>query len=63
MNNIYSWYKSGAVWTVVLMFLVGGFQNITSFLPAGGEQVVLLILGIVASYLHVNLAQNLGASN
>jgi hypothetical protein len=63
MNNTYSFLRSGTFYTIVLMFLVGGFQNITSFLPAGGEPVIMAVLGVIATWLHVNLATNLGARN
>ena len=62
-NTNYAWYRSSAVWTIVLMFIVGGFQNITGFLPAGAETVIMAVLGVIASYLHVSLGNKLGAKN
>ncbi len=61
--NTYSFYKSKTFWTVVVMFVIGGFQNISSFLPAGSETIVLGVLGIIATYFHVSTAKAGGVTN
>ncbi len=50
--------KSRTFWTVVVMFLVGGVQAITQFIPAGLLPFVEGGLGLLATYFHVNPSQN-----
>lgn len=49
---------SRTVWTVVVMFLIGGVQAITSVIPAGIETPLMGVLGIIAIYFKVNPSQN-----
>ena len=63
MNTNYSFLRSGAFYSVLVMFLIGGFKAISDVIPAGFETIIMGLLGILATYLHVSLAQSLGARN
>lgn len=54
----YSIFKSRTFWTVVVMFIVGGTNAVASFIPVGIEPIVMLALGGLATYFHVNPSQN-----
>ena len=53
-TNTYSFLKSRTFYTIVIMFLVGGVHGITSFLPSGAETIIMAVLGVVATYFHVD---------
>ncbi len=53
----YSILKSRTVWTVVVMFIVGGTNAVASFIPAGWETPIMGVLTILAGYFHVNPSQ------
>ena len=62
-TNTYSFLRSGTFYTFVIMFLIGGFQNVDNLLPAGITPVILGALGLLGTYLHVSLATKMGAVN
>ena len=61
--NTYSWYKSGAVWSFIIMFLVGGIQAVSNSINPALLAVIMAVLGLAGSYFHVSLANSLGARN
>lgn len=63
MNTNYAFWRSGAFWSVVVMFLIGGFQNISSMIPAGWEPIIMGLMGVLATYFHVSVAKQFGATN
>jgi hypothetical protein len=58
MSNIILILKSRTFWTVVAMFVIGGTNAVSSFIPTGLEPVVMLVLGGLATYFHINPSQN-----
>lgn len=54
----YSILKSRTVWTVFAMFLIGGVQAVSAFIPVPFQSFVEGILGLAAVYFHVNPSQN-----
>lgn len=59
----YSLLKSRTFWSIVAMFVIGGTNAITSLLPQGAEPFVMLFLGVLASYFHLDTAKTVGARN
>lgn len=57
MNKIFKLLTSRTFWVIVLMFLVGGTHAITQFLPSALVMPLEGVLGLLASYLHVNPSQ------
>lgn len=53
----YSIFKSRTFWTIVAMFIIGGLNAIVPVLPAGMQTVLMGILGVAATYFHVNPTQ------
>lgn len=51
-------FFSRTFWTVVAMFVVGGLNAITPVLPPNVQAVVVALLGVLATYFHVNPSQN-----
>lgn len=54
LNKLIVASKSRTVWTIVLMFLVGGVTSIHDVLPAGSVPFIDGILGLLAIYFRVN---------
>lgn len=50
--------KSRTVWTVIAMFVVGGLNAIVPVLPADLQTGLMALLGIAATYFHINPSQN-----
>lgn len=55
-------FKSRTFWTILVMFIVGGTNAIVSFIPTGLETPVMGLLGLLATYFHVNPSQSYGNS-
>jgi len=47
-------------WTIAVMFLIGGFEAITSMIPEGISTFVLGFLALLATYFKMNPSQNYG---
>lgn len=58
MNKIILALKSRTVWTVIVMFLIGGVNAVASFIPAGLETPVMGALALLAAYFKVTPSQN-----
>ena len=43
------------------MFILGGVQNVTAFMPTSLATMVNAVLMAVAIYFHINPSQNYGA--
>lgn len=54
MNKI---LKSRTFWTIVVMFLIGGFEAISGLIPDVFVTPALGILGILATYFKLNPSQ------
>lgn len=57
MNKLVQVLKSRTIWTLVILFVINGFNGIRESIPATALQVVDLLLGLAAAYLHVNPSQ------
>ena len=53
--------KSRTTWTIFFMFILGGVQNVTAFMPTSLATMVNAVLMAVAIYFHINPSQNYGA--
>jgi hypothetical protein len=53
----FSLLKSRTVWTVFLMFVVGGVNAITQFLPPEIQSTAMAVLSGLAVYFHTNPSQ------
>lgn len=59
----YSWWKSPAVISFILMFIAGGVQAVSSAIPSTILTIIMGALALAGSYFHVSLANSLGAKN
>lgn len=57
MNKVSLALKSKTTWTVVAMFVIGGTNAISSFIPSSLEPVVMGALGLLAVYFKVTPSQ------
>jgi len=55
--NISQTFKSRTVWMVVILFLIGGFEAITNFIPGSILTIVMAVLSALAIYFRVNPKQ------
>lgn len=58
MDKVKQVIGSRTIWTVVAMFIIGGVNNVASFIPSGDMVYVNLILSGLAMYFHVNPSQD-----
>ena len=54
MNKIKLILCSKTVWTIVVLFIIGGVQNITQFIPENIMPIIQATLGLLAVYFKVN---------
>ncbi|MDE2232892.1 MAG: hypothetical protein KGJ90_02055 [Patescibacteria group bacterium] len=57
MQPNFSILFSKTFWTIVAMFIVGGGNAIVPVLPPAVQAIFLGLLGILATYFHVNPSQ------
>ena len=50
--------KSRTAWTILAMFLVGGIEAVSGFIPAGWTPLVQGVLGIAALYFKASPSQD-----
>jgi hypothetical protein len=53
----YSIFKSRTVWVFFFMFIVGGVNATTNVLPSTIVEPLMIILGLLGTYYHVNPSQ------
>ena len=58
MNTFVTAIKSRTVWTVVVMFLIGGVHSVSSLIPQWAVEPALGFLGLLAVYFKLNPSQN-----
>ena len=58
MDQFLQALKSRTVWTVALMFLIGGTEAIADVLPDTVETFILFVLGTLAAFFKVNPSQD-----
>ena len=61
MTTLMKMLMSRTVWTIVLMFLVGGIQAVTDLIPLWLLPYVQGVLGLIAIYFKMNPSQKYGA--
>lgn len=49
--------KSRTVWTVVALFIIGGTNAVSSYIPSGLEPIVMGALSLLAVYFKLNPSQ------
>ncbi len=57
MSKIALTLRSRTFWTIVLLFVIGGFDSISNVIPAGMATPVEGVLALLAAYFHVNPSQ------
>lgn len=57
MKTIIKALRSRTIWVVVLMFVIGGVNAISDFIPDGVETPLLAVLGFLAVYFKINPSQ------
>jgi len=50
--------KSRTTWTIVVLFVIGGFQNITGYIPESIMPIINSVLGLLAIYFKISPSQN-----
>lgn len=63
MNNTYSLFRSKTFWTLVIMSVLPIANAIVPVLPASVQDVVTVLLGLVAAQFHKSTATSSGAVN
>lgn len=53
----FSTFSSRTFWTILAMVVVGGGNAIIPILPPAFQTAALAILGVIATYYHVNPSQ------
>jgi hypothetical protein len=53
-------FKSRTVWTIILMFLIGGTEALGGLIPGDFQTFVLGLLGAMATYFKLNPSQDYG---
>lgn len=48
-------FRSRTTWTVVLMFVLAGFEGVRAFIPVELQTYVFGALGMLATYFRVNV--------
>jgi hypothetical protein len=59
----YSLLRSGAFWTIVGMAVVGAGNAILPTIPSTDAALLEVLLGALASYLHLQVGQSTAGSN
>jgi hypothetical protein len=49
--------KSRTVWTITIMFIIGGVEAVAMFIPDAVETPLLAALGLAAAYFKLNPSQ------
>lgn len=59
----YSLLRSRTFYTIVAMFIIGGTNAISSFIPSGLNSFIMLALGALGSYFHLQTGNSTAGSN
>lgn len=57
MNKLVQILKSRTFWTLVVLFVINGVDGIRESIPSNIGTLVDLVLGVLATYFHVNPSQ------
>ncbi len=58
MNKIALVLKSRTFWTLVVIFIINGFNGIHNSLPTSIIMPLDAVLGLLATYFHINPSQD-----
>ena len=58
MDKLQLALKSRTVQTIVVLFVIGGFQNITGYIPESIMPFLNSVLGILAIYFKISPSQD-----
>lgn len=59
----YNIFKSRTFWSILAMFVIGGLNAVSGFLPAPLQTGLMAVLGIAATYFHLDTAARSDARN
>ena len=57
MNTLIKILKSRTIWTLVLMFVIGGVDAISRFIPSETKEIILGFLGFLIAYFKLSPSQ------
>ena len=63
MTQAYSLFRSKTFYTIVAMMVVGAGNAVIPVVPAQYSSILVVLLGLVASYFHLSTATTAGATN
>ena len=58
MDTVKKGFKSRTVWTIVLMFVIGGVDGISGFIPAQLMPYIQGVLALLAMHFKINPSQD-----
>lgn len=62
MQKTFSIFYSRTFWTILAMFIVGGGNALVPVLPAAVQTIAMALLGLLATYFHINPQQSYNGS-
>lgn len=63
MTQTYSLLRSKTFWTIIAMVVVGAGNAVLPVIPTADQAVIQLVLGVLASYFHLQTGQSTTGSN
>ena len=57
MQSVFKALKSKTVWTIIIMFLLGGTEALSGVIPDEVQTQVLFVLGVLATLFKLNPGQ------
>lgn len=57
METLIKIIKSRTTWTIILMFIVGGIDAVSGFIPEGTKELIMGQLSLLAVYFKINPSQ------
>jgi hypothetical protein len=63
MTPSYSLFRSRTFWTIIAMMIVGAGNAVIPVIPAPYSALVVCVLGVVASYFHLDTGNSTAGSN
>lgn len=58
MERLTKALRSRTTWTIIVMFIIGGVEAVTQFIPDTIETPLLGVLGLLAVYFKLNPSQD-----
>lgn len=57
METVIKALRSRTVWTIIIMFIIGGTEAVTGLIPESVTAPVLFVLGLLATYFKLSPSQ------